>query len=47
MCECLIEEGADVDAVDKTGQSPLMHAVICEDRGVIQACFLALPPWHP
>ena len=35
MCECLIEEGADFDAVDKTGQSHLMHVVICDDRGVI------------
>ncbi|VAI22134.1 unnamed protein product [Triticum turgidum subsp. durum] len=34
LCEYLLEEGADIDAVDKLGQSPLMHAVICEDRGV-------------
>jgi 26S proteasome non-ATPase regulatory subunit 10 len=36
LCEFLIEEGAEVDAVDKTGQTPLMHAVICENKGV---CF--------
>ncbi|BAF13246.1 Os03g0758400, partial [Oryza sativa Japonica Group] len=34
LCEFLIEEGADVDAVDKTGQTPLMHAVISEDKAV-------------
>jgi hypothetical protein len=35
LCEFLIEEGAEVDAVDRTGQTPLMHAVICENQGVI------------
>jgi hypothetical protein len=38
LCEFLIEEGAEVDAVDRTGQTPLMHAVICENRGVICLC---------
>jgi ankyrin repeat protein len=36
----IIEEGAEVDAVDRTGQTPLIHAVICENKGVI---FLCLP----
>jgi hypothetical protein len=40
LCEFLIEEGAEDDAVDRTGQTPLMHAVICENKGVI---FLCLP----
>lgn len=35
LCEFLIEEGAEVDAVDRTGQTPLMHAVVCENQGVI------------
>jgi len=34
LCEFLIEEGAEVDAVDRIGQTPLMHAVICENQGV-------------
>ena len=34
MCELLIEEGAEVDAVDKAGQTPLMNAVICYDKEV-------------
>ena len=34
LCELLIEEGADVDAVDKAGQTPLMNAVICENKEV-------------
>ncbi|EXB65070.1 26S proteasome non-ATPase regulatory subunit 10 [Morus notabilis] len=34
LCELLIEEGADVDAVDKAGQTPLMNAVICYNKEV-------------
>lgn len=34
LCELLIEEGAEVDATDKAGQTPLMHAVICQNRQV-------------
>lgn len=34
MCELLIEEGAEIDAADRTGQTPLMNAVICENRQV-------------
>jgi len=34
ICELLIEEGADVDATDKTGQTPLMNAVISNDKQV-------------
>lgn len=34
MCELLIEEGAEVDAVDKAGETPLMNAVICENKEV-------------
>lgn len=34
LCELLIEEGAEVDAVDRTGQTPLMHAVICQNNQV-------------
>jgi 26S proteasome non-ATPase regulatory subunit 10 len=36
LCELLAKEGAEVDAVDKAGQTPLMIAVGCENR---QACF--------
>lgn len=35
LCELLIEEGAEVDAVDKAGQTPLMNAVICQNKEVI------------
>lgn len=35
LCEFLIEEGAEIDATDKMGQTPLMHAVICDDKQVI------------
>lgn len=35
LCELLIEEGAEVDATDKAGQTPLMNAVICENKEVI------------
>ena len=34
MCELLIEEGAEVDAVDKADQTPLMNAVVCENKEV-------------
>lgn len=37
LCELLIEEGAKVDAADRTGQTPLMHAVICENKEVWHA----------
>jgi 26S proteasome non-ATPase regulatory subunit 10 len=30
----LIEEGADADAVDRAGQTPLMNAVICYNKEV-------------
>lgn len=34
LCEFLIEEGAEVDAVDKAGQTPLMNAVIFHNKEV-------------
>ncbi|KAF4396349.1 hypothetical protein G4B88_019149 [Cannabis sativa] len=34
LCELLIEEGADIDAVDRSGQTPLMNAVICDNKEV-------------
>ncbi|KAL9265159.1 Ankyrin repeat domain-containing protein [Drosera capensis] len=34
LCELLIEEGAEADAVDKAGQTPLMNAVICQHKEV-------------
>lgn len=34
LCELLIEEGAEVDAVDKGGQTPLMNAVVCYNKEV-------------
>lgn len=34
LCEFLIEEGAEVDAVDRAGQTPLMNAVICYNKEV-------------
>lgn len=41
----MIEEGAKVDATDKTGQTPLMYATICNDKQVhtfflAKACLL-------
>lgn len=42
LCELLIEEGAEVDAVDRAGQTPLMHAVICQNKEV-HVCLLL--PW--
>ena len=35
LCELLIEEGAEVDATDKAGQTPLMNAVICYNKEVL------------
>ncbi|XP_028061732.1 poly [ADP-ribose] polymerase tankyrase-like isoform X2 [Camellia sinensis] len=32
LCELLIEEGAEVDAIDKAGQTPLISVVICENK---------------
>ena len=34
MCQLLIEEGADIDAIDRAGQTPLMSAVICYNKEV-------------
>lgn len=34
LCEFLIEEGAEVDSTDRSGQTPLMTAVICENKEV-------------
>jgi len=34
LCELLIEEGAEVDAVDKADQTPLMSAIICNNKEV-------------
>lgn len=35
LCELLIEEGAEVDEVDKAGETPLMTAVVCGNKEVI------------
>lgn len=35
LCEFLIEEGAEVDATDRAGQTPLMNAVICYNKEVL------------
>lgn len=40
LCELLIEEGAEVDATDKAGQTPLMNAVICHNKEVISVKFI-------
>lgn len=34
LCEFLIEEGAEVDEVDRAGQTPLMTAVVCDNKDV-------------
>lgn len=39
LCEFLIEEGAEVESVDKAGETPLMTAVICENQKVSTADF--------
>ncbi|CAL5334938.1 unnamed protein product [Camellia sinensis] len=36
LCELLMEEGAEVDAIDKAGQTPLMSAEICENKESLQ-----------
>lgn len=35
LCELLIEEGAEIDEVDKAGETPLMTAVVCGNKEVI------------
>ena len=35
LCEFLIEEGAEIDESDRAGQTPLMTAVVCDDKDVI------------
>ncbi|KAI3670890.1 hypothetical protein L1987_87534 [Smallanthus sonchifolius] len=32
LCEVLIEEGADIDVIDRAGQTPIMNAVICYNK---------------
>lgn len=41
FCELLIEEGAEVDEVDRAGETPVMTAVICDNREVkfLELCF--------
>lgn len=39
LCELLIEEGAEVDAVDRAGQTPLMSAVIDHNKEVYYYLF--------
>ena len=39
LCEFLIEEGAEVDAVDRAGQTALMTAVICDNREVLKEIY--------
>lgn len=39
LCEFLIEEGAEVDAEDRAGQTPLMNAVICQNKEVLSLNF--------
>ncbi|KAL0296863.1 UNVERIFIED_CONTAM: hypothetical protein Sradi_6738400 [Sesamum radiatum] len=34
LCEFLIEEGAEVDDVDRAGQTALMTAVVCDNKEV-------------
>ena len=46
LCELLIEEGADIDVVDRVGQTPLMHAVICENKEVRLSRFLFVSVFH-
>lgn len=42
LCELLIEEGAEIDVVDKSGQTPLMSAVICQNKEVRMSGFLLI-----
>lgn len=34
LCGLLIEKGAEIDAVDREGQTSLMSAVICDNKEV-------------
>lgn len=36
IVDILLENGADVNVQDETGQTPLMYAVICSHREVIE-----------
>ena len=36
VCQLLIDNGAEIDALDLEGQSPLDFAIVCEHGGVIQ-----------
>lgn len=38
LCELLVEEGAEVDEVDKAGETPLMTAVVCGNKEVHKSC---------
>lgn len=40
LCEFLIEEGAEVDESDKAGQTPLMTAVVCDNKDVNVCIYL-------
>ncbi|KAE9454302.1 hypothetical protein C3L33_13804, partial [Rhododendron williamsianum] len=56
LCELLNEEGAEVDATDRAGQTPLMNAVICENKesrkSFLSSCIvipcgeIQFPPYH-
>lgn len=36
IVDALLEHGADVNAQDETGQTPLMYAVICSHKEVVE-----------
>ena len=36
IVDTLLENGADVNAQDETGQTPLMYAVICSHKEVVE-----------